>query len=102
MNEISVILIWLTTLVTLAIFIGECSYRSTQKNKKVRKQKIKELDLVEDIDMDFTELSIEQTEDGFVSLVTLSRRGSWRIAQNQVMGKISFEKLRDIEYSKSL
>lgn len=63
----------MSTLVTLAIFIGECRYRSTQKCKNVQKQKSKELDLVEDIDMDFTELSIEQTEDGFVSLVTLLR-----------------------------
>lgn len=106
-NEITIIAIWLITLVVLASIFGEyrcrCLEKNLEKDRALKKQKIKILNLnKEDIDAEFTKLSIEMTENDFVSMQTLSRRGSWRMAQNKVMGEETFKRLCDIEYSKSL
>lgn len=99
----TVIAIWLVALVILAVIFGEYSYRCLEKNKNLKKQRIDVLNIEqEDIDVELNELSIEMTENDFVSMQALSRRGSWRMAQNKVMGEAAFKKLCDIEYNKSL
>ena len=94
--------IWLVTIVCLAVCIGEIRYRYLKNCKKNQKKTIFDKEWEESIDIDVPNLSMEQSNGEFVSSVSLSRRGSWRVAQNQVMGLETFEKLRSIEYSKML
>lgn len=94
--------IWLLTIICLAVCIGELRYRYLKNCKKNQKKNIFNKEWEESIDIEVPKLSMEQANSGFVSSVSLSRRGSWRIAQNQVMGLETFEKLRAIEYSKML
>lgn len=93
------IAIWIITLITLTLLLGEFLYRSSQESIKKKCIHMSN-DSVSYTDISLKNLSIESPE--FAPSTSLSTRGSWRIAQNKVMSYESFVAIRDEEYSKKL
>lgn len=97
-----VIGVWLVTIICFVIIIGEIKYRYFDKKETARSEKAFSRQWMESVDIDMDQLSMEYVENGFVSSQALAMRGSWRLAQNQVMGAKTFNQLRQEEYSKKL
>ena len=94
--------IWILMVIFLVIVFGEIKYHYFDKSKNLKENKIVCRDWEDHVDTDMDKLSMEQTDDEFVSTHALAMRGSWRLAQNQVMGRKSFHMLRSQEYNKML
>ena len=97
-----VIGIWIAVIVCIIIIFGEIKYRCFDKKDVLRESNIVSRDWKDNVDADMDKLTMEDTNDEFVSSQTLAMRGSWRLAQNQVMGKQTFSSLRTEEYAKML
>lgn len=94
--------IWITICICIVVILGEVKYRCIDQREKVRETKAVSKDWKDNMDVDFDRLSIERPNHEVVSLQVLSRRGSWRLAQNQVMEGEAFRVLREEEYAKKL
>ena len=94
--------VWLAVIICSVIVIGEIKYCCFDKKEIERGNKSFSRDWTEDVDADMDELSMEHIDNDFVSSRTLAMRGSWRLAQNQVMGVKTFNQLRQEEFSKKL
>ncbi len=94
--------IWGLIVVCIIIIMGEIKYRCFDRKEVLRENKIVSKDWKDNVDSDMDKLSIEHTNDEFVSSQVLAMRGSWRLAQNQVMGTQAFSLLRTEEYVKML
>lgn len=94
--------IWVVTIICIIIVLGEIKYRYFDKKNVIRESKAISKDWTDNIDTDMDKLSMEHTNGEFVASQTLAMRGSWRLAQNQVMGKQTFHMLLADEYSKKL
>lgn len=94
--------IWVLIVTCMVIIMGEIKYRCFDKKEVSRENKVVSKDWKDNVDTDMDKLSMEQTNDEFVSSQILAMRGSWRLAQNQVMGKSTFSVLRTEEYEKML
>ena len=79
--------------------LGEIIYKASQKKAAKGKNIPFSDNSASYTDISFKNLSIENIE--FVSSISLSTRGSWRLAQNKVMGYESFNFMKDEEYSKN-
>lgn len=101
MGVILIMVMWLASVLISIICIGEIRYR---KSQSVERSRVEYLDNLIDSDeeREFGTLKIERATNNFVSTQSLSRRGSWRVAQNNVLGSYTFEAMRDQEYSKKL
>ena len=97
-----VIGIWIAVIVCIILILGEIKYRCFDKKDVLRESNIVFRDWKDNVDADMDKLTMEDTNDEFVSSQTLAMRGSWRLAQNQVMGKQAFSSLRTEEYAKML
>lgn len=96
-----VIGIWIIICICVVVILGEVKYRYDQR-EKVRESKVASKDWHDNVDADLHGLLIEHPNNEFVSSQVLAMRGSWRLAQNQVMEKEIFSILREDEYSKKL
>ena len=94
--------VWLATIICSAIIIGEIKYRYFDKKEMEKEIKSFRKEWTESVDIDMDGLSMEQTDGDFVSSRVLAMRGSWRLAQNQVMGIKTFIRLRQEEYTRKL
>ena len=94
--------IWVIAIVSFIIIGGEMRYRYSLKFKKSNMNKVLRNDWKDNIDTDLERLSTEHSKGDFVSLRVLAMRGSWRLAQEQVLGLSSFEELKHTEYGKML
>lgn len=97
-----VIAIWAILMLVMIIICGELRYRFLDRKETLIKNKYMSRTWRENVNIDINRLSMEQTEDDFVSSRVLAMRGSWRLAQNQVMGLKSFNDLKREEYKKKL
>ena len=94
--------IWLIAIVCSIVIIGEIKYRYFDKKEIERGDKSFSRKWTESGDVDMDELSMEYIDNDFVASQALAMRGSWRLAQSQVMGVKTFSQLRQEEYSKKL
>ena len=94
--------VWLIAIICSIIIIGEIKYHYFDKKEIERGDKSFSRKWTESVDIDMDELSMEHIYDDFVSSQALAMRGSWRLAQNQVMGVKTFSQLKQEEYSKKL
>lgn len=94
--------IWILTVACIVIVFGEIKYRFFDKKEVLRENKAVSKDWKDNIDTDMDKLSMEHTNDELVSSQVLAMRGSWRLAQNQVMGARTFSMLRAEEYTRRL
>lgn len=97
-----IILIWLLIILVLTIIIGEARYRKLSKNLGTGLQTINSMNWKESVDVDLCKMNMEYIKDDFVNSTALAMRGSWRLAQENVMGEKTFVELRNDEYSKRL
>ena len=94
--------VWLVVIICSIVIIGEIKYRYFDKKEIERSDKSFSRKWTESVDVDMDELSMEHIDNDFVPSQVLAMRGSWRLAQNQVMGVKTFNQLRQEEYSKKL
>ena len=94
--------VWLITIICAVIIAGEIKYRCFDKKDLLKDNTAFNKKWTESIDTDTDELSMESVGEDFVNSQALAMRGSWRLAQNQVMGMKTFVQLRQEEYSKKL
>ena len=94
------IICWLVIILVFSIVVGEIIYRKS-KNNIINNGNVSIHEDAESCsDISLKNLSIEELD--FVSSVDLAARGSWRLAQNNVMSYETFKALRDEEYAKRL
>lgn len=96
-----IVVIWLVSIIFLSIIIGEIKYQYSKINY-VNDFNFSIQDWEQNIDTEIKNLSIEYLNDNFVSSKKISMRGSWRLAQDKVMGMEYFSRLKQEEYSKKL
>lgn len=94
--------IWILVVTCLVITIGEIKYRCFDKKEVLRENKAVSKEWKDNVDTDMDKFMMEHTNDEFVSSKALAMRGSWRLAQNQIMGAQTFSVLRTDEYAKML
>lgn len=94
--------IWIATLFVIIVIVGEIKYRLTDRKGMTTIKQALNRAWMESVDIDIDKLSIEQVPFDSVSMQKLAMRGSWRVAQNQVMGQEHFEMLCKEEYAKKL
>ena len=94
--------IWVTMIICIVVVLGEIKYRCFEKKRLLKDNTAVSKDWKDNVDTDMDKLSMEYTDDEFVSSQALAMRGSWRLAQNQVMGGKAFSVLRAEEYAKML
>lgn len=94
--------IWILTITFIVIVLGEAKYRFFDKKEVTIGNKEVSKDWKENMDTDLDELSMEHANGEFVPSRSLAMRGSWRLAQNQVMEIRTFDTIRAEEYSKML
>lgn len=94
--------IWILAITCLVIVLGEIKYRYFDKREVIIENKEVSKDWKDNIDTDIDELFMEHANGDFVSSRSLAMRGSWRLAQNQVIGIQTFEAMRAEEYGKML
>lgn len=94
--------IWIVTIICLIVVFGEIKYHCFDVKDVEQAKKLFAREWIESVDVDMEELSMEHTDDEFVSTRALAMRGSWRLAKNQVMGMKTFSDLRAEEYCKKL
>lgn len=94
--------VWLAAIVCSIVVIGEIKYRYFDKKEIKRGDKSFSRKWTESVDVDMDELSMEHIDNDFVPSQALAMRGSWRLAQNQVMGVKTFNQLSREEYGKKL
>lgn len=94
--------IWIATVIFVVIVFGEIKYRLFDKKEAKVENKEFAKTWEDSMDMDFDELSMECVNNEFVSSQSLAMRGSWRLAQNQVIGTRTFDEIRKEEYRKML
>lgn len=97
-----VVVIWCLGIISLGIIIGEIKYRYSEKDALIKKNTSISKGWEEDVDRDIDDLSIEYTSNNKVQHQILAMRGSWRIAQKQIMESQSFYTILDREYRKKL
>lgn len=97
-----IIVVWLVVIICSVVIIGEIKYRYFDIKEIERGDKSFERKWTESVDIGMDELSMEHIDEDFVPSQALAMRGSWRLAQNQVMGAKTFSQLRQEEYSKKL
>jgi hypothetical protein len=97
-----VIGVWFLIVLSTIIIFGEMKYRYFDKQKGARKDYIASDNWKDSVDIDMDELSMEHTSNEFVYSQSLAMRGSWRLAQERVMGAQSFRMLSTEEYAKML
>ena len=94
--------IWILTVISIIIVFGEIKYRFFEKREIITGNKEVFKDWKENMDKDLDELSMEHASGKFVSSRSLAMRGSWRVAQNQVMEIPMFDAIKAEEYRKML
>lgn len=94
--------IWIIMVICIVVVLGEIKYRYFDTKETLRENKAVSKDWKDNVDTDLDKFSMEHTNDEFVSSQVLAMRGSWRLAQNHVMGGQTFRVLRSEEYSKML
>ncbi len=94
--------IWIVIMISAVIVAGEIKYRFFDKKEVVLEHKKISKDWEDNIDTDLDGLSMEYANGEFVSSQSLAMRGSWRLAQDQVMGNQTFDKMRTEEYGRML
>jgi hypothetical protein len=97
-----VIGVWFLIVLSIVIICGEIKYRYFDKQREIRKNHMVSDDWKDSIDIDMDYLSMEHASNEFVHSQSLAMRGSWRLAQDQVMGEQSFRMLATEEYTKML
>ena len=94
--------VWLVVIICFIVIIGEIKYRYFDKKEIKRSDRSFSRKWTESVDIDMDELSAEHIDNDFVPLQVLAMRGSWRLAQNQMMEVKTFSRLRQNEYSRKL
>lgn len=94
--------IWIALILCLGIIIGEIKYRFWDKKEARNREAELSKNWMDNMDAELDRCFIEETDSDFVPQQILSRRGSWRIAQNQILHKEIFASMRAEEYSKKL
>lgn len=94
--------IWIIVIICIVIIFGEIRYHFVDTKETLRENKAVSKDWKDNIDTDMDKLSMEHTDNEFVSSRVLAMRGSWRLAQNQVMDTKNFSVSSSKEYSKML
>lgn len=97
-----VIGIWIIICICVVLILGEIKYRYLDQREKDKESKATSKDWKDNMDADLDRLFIECPNNEFVSSQVLAMRGSWRLAQNQVMERETFSVLREKEYIKKL
>lgn len=101
MEMILITVAWLVVIVVSIVVIGEIRYRKECALRSIKMEKVCALG-INKIESGFGSLKIEEATNEFTSTQKLALRGSWRVAQNNVWGRYTFEDMRDIEYSKKM
>lgn len=94
--------IWIVLIITIVIIGGELRYRCSLKEKQRDMSNVGREGWKNNIDVDLERLSTERLKGDYVPSKVLAMRGSWRLAQEQVLELSSFEELKCIEYGKML
>lgn len=93
---------WILMLLVIVVAIGEVRYRYLRKSYNKIENEIFNRTCEDNVDVDLERLSMECVGDDFVSSQRLAMRGSWRLAQNQMIGLENFNNLKNEEYRKML
>lgn len=98
----TIIILWVISMITLIIIMGEVRYRRSYIEQTSHKNVTISNSWKDDIDNNIEQLNIERLDSDFVSRNTLAMRGSWRLAQNQVIDNKTLSALLEEEYSQRL
>lgn len=99
-NKNMFIVVWLIGVFVVAFLITEVYYRYIQRCKQQQRERIDAKIADKLIEHDIGNLKIESID--FVAKGALQMRGSWRLAQGNILTYITFKRLRDEEYKKML
>lgn len=94
--------IWMIITTCIVIIVGEIKYRCFDKKEVIIENTKVSKDWRDNMDTDMSKLSMEYANGEFISSQSLAMRGSWRLAQNQVIGIQTFDVMREEEYGKML
>ena len=96
------IVIWMLVVICISLFFGECYYRYLRKKELIQKKIFDNISnsINESTEYDLDDLEIEAPIT--ISRDKLQMRGSWRLAQDQIMTYPYFRQERDNEYKKKL
>ncbi len=97
-----IIIFWLTILFAVIVVAGELTYRYFNLHKEYKMHCSIPQRYEDAIDMDMDSLIIESVPDELIPTQRLAMRGSWRLAQNQIMNNTTFSMLKKDEYNKFL
>ncbi len=103
MSNILFICIWILTILLMSVIIAKVIVKkSVHKMGSICNIPLKGCisSPQDSVDIDFGDLKIERI--AMVSSASLQRRGSWRLALNNVMSKSDFYTMCESEYKKSL
>lgn len=92
-----IVKIWLMSIILLSVVLGGISYLISKNKRKVVSSGWEN-----EVNYGFDKMKIENPVSDIVSEFALRKRGSWRLAQDRVIGNNSFFIQRDIEYRKML
>lgn len=99
------IIIWGICIIVFGILLGEYQYKNLHKNRVSRRENIERTagkEWKDSVDYDIELLELETVSYDMIPHHMIERRGSWRIAQNQMIDLRKFQEERNIEYSKML
>lgn len=96
------IFIWILSVVSISLALGELYYRYLKRKKDERNLQFNRVSssVKDSIDISMDELIVEYTE--MVPRAKLQMRGSWRLAKDKYLPMRSFAKISDNEYRKML
>lgn len=99
-----IIIFWLTILFAVIVVAGELTYRyfNLHKEYKMHCSIPQRYEDAIDMGMDSLTITIESVPDELIPTQRLAMRGSWRLAQNQIMNNTTFSMLKKDEYNKFL
>ena len=96
------IFIWILSVVSIALALGELYYRYLKRKKDERNLQFNRVSssVKDSMDISMDELTAEYAE--MIPRVKLQMRGSWRLAKDKYLPMRSFAKISDNEYRKML
>lgn len=97
-----IILVWIISVISMIMVFGELRYRYIKNDKGNNKIFQSSTEWTDSIDKDIDSLSIEMPESIMIPTASIAKRGSWRLAQDMVMGVQEFVEMKEAEYCKYL
>lgn len=97
-----IILDWIVSVISIILVFGELRYRYIKNGKGNNKIFQSSIEWTDSIDKDIDSLNIEMPASIMIPTTSIAKRGSWRLAQDMVMGVQDFVEMKEAEYDKYL